>query len=171
MHGEPERNAPVVRGGFESIDPDRLTALEARLAQHERAERAARPLALASVATAIGGIAFAAAALFAVPPVMLALSAACAFVLFGLNRKGLASVNAVALVAMLLVQFVFVPALTEMDRRAEEATTNMISTMVSGSELPVVVPPGSFDLPEDMVPFPTPVFDDGFSGSGSVAAP
>ena len=170
MNEGSERSIPGIRGGFDSIEPDRLTALEARLLEHERAERAARPLALLSVAVAIGGIAFAVAALYGVPAVMLALSAACAFVLFGLNRKGLASVNAAALVSMLLVQFVFVPALDEMDRRADEATTNLISTMVSGAELPVVVPPGPFDAPEDMVLFPTPVFDDDFSGNGVVSA-
>jgi hypothetical protein len=157
-------------GGPNALDPDRITALEARIIEQERAEQDARPVALLSIAIVFGGIAFAAGAYIAIPAVMLVLSASCAFVLYGLNRKGLAAVNSLALVGMTLVQFVFMPALDEMSRRADEATINLVSTMVSGSEYSVVVS-GPFVAPDDLLLFPTPVSADDFTIGPSASAP
>jgi len=157
-------------GDPNALDPNRITVLEARFLEQERAERDARSVAMVSLAIVFGGIAFAAGAYVAIPAVMLVLSASCAFVLYGLNRKGLATVNSLALVGMTLVQFVFMPALDEMERRADEATINMVSTMVSGSEYPVVVS-GPFVAPDDLLLFPTPVSADDFTIGPSASAP
>src|SRR5215213_9334062 len=157
-------------GGPNTFDSERIVALEARIMEQEWAERDARPVAIRSLAIVLGGIAFAAGAYIAIPAVMLVLSASCAFVLYGLNRKGLATVNSLALVGMTLVQFVLMPALDEMERRADEATINMVSTMVSGSEYPVVVS-GPFVAPDDLLLFPTPVSADDFTIGPSASAP
>ena len=157
-------------GGPNTFDSERIVALEARIMEQEWAERDARPVAIRSLAIVLGGIAFAAGAYVAIPAVMLVLSASCAFVLYGLNRKGLAAVNSLALVGMTLVQFVLMPALDEMERRADEATINMVSTMVSGSEYPVVVS-GPFVAPDDLLLFPTPVSADDFTIGPSASAP
>src|SRR5215217_6465474 len=100
----------------QSLDLDRLSALEARLLEQERAAIVDRPKDRIALALTVAGLGSAAGALLAAPLVMIVLSAACAFVLVGMNRRRPALANSIAFMASALVVFVFVPALDEMSQ-------------------------------------------------------
>jgi hypothetical protein len=168
-----EMNDFVGNGSWEadqSLDLDRLSVLEARLLKHEQAAVANRPKDRIVLVLTIAGLAFAAGALLVAPLVMIVLSVACAFVLFGMNRRKLALANSVAFIASIVVVFVFVPALDEMSRRTDEATNGFVATMVSTSNLDYGVQPG-FVMPEGPVMFPTPAYPDDYLQDGGADLP
>ena len=152
----------------QSLDLDRLSALEARLLEQERAAIVDRPKDRIALALTVAGLGSAAGALLAAPLVMIVLSAACAFVLVGMNRRRPALANSIAFMASALVVFVFVPALDEMSQRTDEATSGFVATVVSGSSVDFGDQP-AFDTPAGPILFPTVVLPgDFFEDDGAV---